>query len=161
VTLTIKNGPTDEIIQFVREGRVDVGITSVAVKDGLLECLPLLEYSYWLVSARTGSDAGFILPSPGSSLRRRVEAEIGGGQTVVAEVASLEAVPNLVKSGVGSAMLPGYALPRNRKGLRLKRLAHMGTDAVCSLCLKSDFRYSAASKFLAFVQQSFTVSSRS
>jgi DNA-binding transcriptional LysR family regulator len=161
VTLTIKNGPTDEIIQLVREGRVNVGITSVAVKDGLLECLPLLQYGYWLVRGRAGSDTGFILPSPGSSLRRRVETALGVGERVVAEVASLEAVPDLVKSGVGLAILPGYALPRNRKGLRLKRLAHMGTDAVCSLCLKSDFRYPAASKFLALVQQSFAASSKS
>ncbi len=161
VTLTIKNGLTDEIVQLVREGRVDVGITSVAIKDGLLECLPMLEYSYWLVSARTGSDSGFILPTPGSSLRRRVESELGGGQRVVAEVASLEAVPDLVKSGVGFAILPGYALPRNRKGLRLKRLTHMGTDSVCSLCLKSDLKYPAASKFVAFVKQCFTVSSGS
>ncbi len=161
VFLTVKNGPTDEIIRLVREGRVDVGITSVAIKDGLLECLPLLDYSYWLVRDRTHSDAGFILPAAGSSLRRRVESEIGGQPRVVAEVASLEAVPDLVRSGVGIAILPGYALPRNRKGLRLKRLTHMGTDSVCSLCLKSDLKYPAASKFVAFVKQCFTVSSGS
>lgn len=158
VSLTIKNGQTDEIIRLVREGRVDVGITSVAVKDGLLDCLPLLEYSYWLARARTEPEAGFILPAPGSSLRRRVESEIGGSQQVVAEVASIEAVPDLVRSGVGNAIFPGYALPRNRKGLRLKRLPHMGRDAICSLYLKSDHKYPAALKFVAFVKQCFAVS---
>ncbi len=161
VFLSIKNGSTDEVIRLVREGRVDVGITSIAVNDSLLECLPLREYSYWLAGDRTRSDAGFILPASGSSLRRRVESELGSPQRVVAEVASLEAVPDLVRSGVGIAILPGYALPRSRKGLRLKRLTHMGTDAVCSLCLKSDLKYPAALKFVTIVQQCFRVSGES
>ena len=132
----------------------------MAVGDGLLECLPLVEYSYWLVKGRAGSDAGFILPAPGSSLRRRVESEIGKPSRVVAEVASLEAVPDLVRSGVGIAILPGFALPRNRKGLRLKRLTDIGKDAISRICLKSDLKCPPAVKFESIVQQCFRTRNR-
>ena len=83
-----------------------MGIVSVAVQDALFETLPLVDYGYWLVRGRNPSDAGFILPAAGSSLRRRVESEVGKASRVVAEVASLEAVPDLVRSGVGEAILP-------------------------------------------------------
>lgn len=160
IFLSIKNGMTDEVSQLVREGQADVGIVSVAVRDGLFETLPLVDYSYWLVRGQPQSDDGFILPAAGSSLRRRVESEVRRPSRVVAEVASLEAVPNLVRSGVGSAILPGFALPQNRKGLRLKRLIHMGTDAISSICLKSDLKYPPAVKFESIVQECFRRRSR-
>jgi hypothetical protein len=65
-----------------------------------------------------------------------------------------------VRSGVGSAILPGFALPQNRKGLRLKRLTHMGTDAISSICLKSDLKYPPAVKFESIVQECFRRGSR-
>ncbi len=97
----------------------------------------------------------FTLPMPGTMLRRRVESELRDERPTVAEIASLEAVPDLVRAGVGQAILPGFLLPRDRKGLRVKRLAHMGTDTICSIRMASEHEYPAAVRFEELVQKCF------
>ncbi len=146
---------------MVRRGQADVGITSVTVHDSLLQCIPLFEYGYFLVTGRTRTTPGFIMPMPGSTLRRRIESELRDERPTIAEIASLEIVPDLVRSGVGQAILPGFLLPRNRKGLRVKRLAHMGRDAVCSIRMASALEYPAAVKFEEIVQKCFRGARRS
>ncbi len=140
---------------MVRRGQADVGITSVTVHDGLVKCIPLFEYGYFLVTGRTRTTPGFIVPMPGSRLRQRIESELRDERPTIAEIASLEVVPNLVRAGVGQAILPGFVLPSNRKGLRIKRLAHMGTDSVCSIRMASSHQYPAAVKFEETVQKCF------
>ena len=155
IVLSILNETTDGVTRMVRRGQVDVGITSVAVHDGLVKCVPLYEYAYFQVMGRARTTPGFILPMPGTMLRRRVESELRDERPTVAEIASLEVVPDLVRAGVGQAILPGFLLPRDRKGLRVKRLAHMGTDTICSIRIASEHEYPAAVKFEELVQKCF------
>lgn len=161
IVLFILNETTDGVTRMVRRGQVDMGITSVAVQDGLVKCVPLHEYGYFLITGRTRTTPGFILPMPGTRLRRRIESELRDERPTVAEIASLEIVPDLVRAGVGQSILPGFLLPRNRKGLRIKRLAHMGTDAICSIRIASAHEYPAAGKFEEIVQKCFGSASKS
>lgn len=155
IVLTIVNETADGVTRMVRRGQADMGITSVEVRDAVVRSIPLLEYGYFLVTGHTRTAPGFIVPMPGTALRQRVESELRGERPTVAEIASLEVVPDLVRSGVGQAILPGFLLPRNRKGLRIKRLTHMGTDVVSSIRIGSLYDYPPATKFEEIVQKCF------
>ena len=154
IVLSIWNETTDGVTRMVLRGQTDVGITSVEVSDPQLSCTPLFEYGYFLVAGSARATPGFIVPMPGTRLHRRIASELSGDRPVIAEIASLEVVPDLVRAGLGHAVLPGYVLPGNRKGLRIKRLTDMGTDSICGI-RKSSYEYPAAVKFGEIVQSCF------
>ncbi len=56
------NETTDGVTRMLLRGQADVGITSVAVHDGLVKCIPLYEYGYFLVSMTQA-----FIPNPAGS----------------------------------------------------------------------------------------------
>ncbi|MGE4218160.1 MAG: LysR family transcriptional regulator [Alphaproteobacteria bacterium] len=118
VELTIQPGTTEELIEAVRERRVEGAFVCGPVEDAALNATPVFEETLSILAAPGSGTLESILRRPdlrvvvlrkGCSYRRRLEdflASKGARAPRILEFGTLEAIYGCVAAGMGISLLP-------------------------------------------------------
>ena len=121
-TLSIVDGLSTPMQEWLQMGRIDVALLYNPVPSPAVETLPLLQEDLYLIAPRRGrppAGAGavtlrelpgypLIIPSRPNAIRMQVEtqlAKLGARPTVALEIDGVEAILDLVADGHGYAVL--------------------------------------------------------
>jgi len=130
-TVSIVEGLSATIQEWVRVGRVDVGLVYNPAPAPAIELAPLLEEDLCLIGPRSGRREAatvpmrelprypLIMPARPNAIRTLVEARLAGlglRPHVTLEVDAIGAIVDLVAEGLGYAILSRRALPEGEDG---------------------------------------------
>ncbi|HEX4883796.1 MAG TPA: LysR substrate-binding domain-containing protein [Casimicrobiaceae bacterium] len=133
-TVSIVEGLSSTILEWVVVGRADIGLLYNPSPSPAIDLKPLLDEDLCLVAARASGDAGpvrlrdlprhpLIIPSRPHAIRMLVEARLGAlglRPTVALEIDAIGAIVELVAEGLGYAVLPPRALHGESAARRLR-----------------------------------------
>ncbi len=175
VTVQVRTGTIDEVMQMVLRNEIDIGLVTVPVTHELLHTLPLFRDRILLVARPDTPWAAKPVSTPSelpgmpmiayeraSKFRRYVDASFeaaGITPDVIMEFDSHEAVKAMVLAGFGVAMMPSSAVVKDIQHGRLVELKIAGFEElarVTSLIIRRD-RYQSppVRAFLDLVQETF------
>lgn len=139
IKLRIAEAMSGFVLDWIREGRVDLAVLYTEVSDRTLTSSPILAEDLWLVGPTTPtagapSAAGpvpfaevarlpLILPSPNHGLRELLDREASHhalALDTVIEVDSYANIKGLVEAGMGCSILPFSAIAREAQEGRLR-----------------------------------------
>lgn len=124
-SISIVEGLTVHILEWLAMGRVDAGIVYNPPASPNVELQPLVEQSLCLISAPEATDRGasvslkdlpnyqLIIPTRPHTIRMLVESRlsaVGIKPTIALEVDGIRTILDLVQRGYGDAVLPRHAL---------------------------------------------------
>ncbi len=128
VEVTLRIAGSGEVIRWVREREIDLGVTGAPVKEEGLECLPWHQDRLVLIVGPEHPWVGrkavspdellaqpLILREPGSGTRRSLEVKLAQagysleGARVVMELGSTRAVITAVQAGLGVSLVSALA----------------------------------------------------
>lgn len=134
VVVRVREARAHEVVESVRSGAADLGVTYLTDDMPELEVEPLYREELVLVvppshplavrrlPTRRVSDVPLVVPPGGYCLRQGIDvvlAESGARQRVVAEIPTLEGICAAVRAGVGAAILPARWIVRRARRERL------------------------------------------
>ncbi|WP_174875558.1 LysR substrate-binding domain-containing protein [Vogesella oryzae] len=145
-SLAIREGLSANMLESLRNGRLDIALLYNPVPAADIDILPLCDEVLYLVELATegGSSAPvtlaelaaqpLVIPSQPHAIRMLVEAELGARglrPTVALEIDSVPAILELVADGAGCAVLSRLAVSSSDKAARL-RLRQIGEPGLFS-----------------------------
>lgn len=180
VTVHVRTGTVDSVLQMVLRNEIDVGLVTVPVNHELVRTVPLFRdrimlvtkpETPWAKEKRVLPDRLAKLPmiayERNSKFRGYIDAgfEAAGLRIdLVMEFDSHEAVKAMVKAGLGVAMMPWSAVAAELEDGRLVELKIVGLGELgrqTSLIVRRDRHYSPpVHAFLELVQEFFPESAR-
>ena len=125
--ITVTTGNTAEIVKAVEENQIDIALVTLPASGRMLEITPVVKDDFVLVAppemelprrvtATNLSRLPVLLFEPGGNTRRIIDQWIARGQTTLSPVMSLgsvEGIKAMVMAGMGCAVLPGMAVPKD------------------------------------------------
>lgn len=123
--ISVTTGDAGDVVKAVEDNAIDIGLVTLPASGRALEVTPVLDDPFMVIAppktalpARVTPAALAALPVllPGGNTRRLVEdwfAASGVSLRPVMQLASVEAIKELVAAGLGCAVLPGMALRRD------------------------------------------------
>ena len=124
LTLALSESRTAEIVQGLRDGRIDAALVSLPLPQGGLAVAPLFVEPFWLACpaehalARGGALSATEIAGPelllldeGNCLRDQAIAACGAGSAAGRHATSLETLRSMVAAGAGYTLLPALAVP--------------------------------------------------
>lgn len=169
----IHSGDSRDVIEMIRDGRVEIGFIGKPVNDIKLSAEPLWNDSLMLVFGKdhplAGSDSltvsdlnkiSFIGREEGSGTRSIIEnalnkASSGIKLKVICEMGSSEAVKEAVVAGLGAAIISVHAVKRELASGVIKAIPIKGLNIIRTFFMihRKDFRpLSRHREFMAFVR---------
>ena len=122
--LSLSESRTAEIIEGLRDGRIDAALVSLPVPQHGLAVAPLFVEPFWLacpadhalarggaLSATEIAGPDLLLLDEGNCLRDQAIAACGAGSSVGRHATSLETLRSMVAAGAGYTLLPALAVP--------------------------------------------------
>lgn len=175
VTVHVRTGTIDEVLQMVLRNEIDIGLITVPLTHELIHTMPLFRDRILLVASPDTPWAQRPIVSPEdlggmpmiayervSKFRRYVDSSFeAAGMTpdVVMEFDSHQAVKAMVLEGFGVAMMPSSAVARDIEHGRLVELKIAGFEElarVTSLIIRRDRHQSPPVRaFLDLVRETF------
>lgn len=170
VELSLKTGTTCELIEAVREGRVDGAFVCGPVVDDSLDTRTMFREELALIAppgidsvkALVGrGDVRILVLRAGCSYRQRLEAllaRLGIPQPRMLEFGTLEAISACVSAGLGITLLPRGLVERTRSAGGVSILKPPAAEALVEtvfLRRRDSFVTSALSAFLTRAAQAF------
>ncbi|ANN67552.1 LysR family transcriptional regulator [Bordetella bronchialis] len=124
--ITVATGNTPDIVKSIEENVLDIGLVTMPAAGRALEVTPVLKDEFLLlapagmslparITAEALSRKPVLLFEPGGNTRRIADEWFGRSGIDLRPVMSLgsvEAIKGLVAAGLGCAILPGMAVPR-------------------------------------------------
>ncbi|MDQ8730624.1 LysR family transcriptional regulator [Bradyrhizobium sp. LHD-71] len=136
--ITVSTGNTADVVRAVDDNTIDVALVTLPASGRLLEITPILDDEFVLLApasiklpprltAQALSALPILLFEPGGNTRRIADEWFRrSGITLKPEMSlgSVEAIKELVRAGLGCAVLPAMAVQseRHRKGLVVRSL---------------------------------------
>ncbi|MGU3540263.1 LysR substrate-binding domain-containing protein [Methylobacterium sp. A54F] len=124
LALALSEARTAEILDGLRDGRIDAALVSLPVAASGLTVAPLFVEPFWLTcpadhalaqggALRAGDIAGpdLLLLDEGNCLRDQTLAACRAGGTAGRHATSLETLRSMVAAGAGYTLLPALAVP--------------------------------------------------
>jgi LysR family hydrogen peroxide-inducible transcriptional activator len=123
LSLALSEARTAEILEGLRDGRIDAALVSLPIPSSGLTVSPLFEEPFLLACpadhglARGVLDAGriagpdLLLLDEGNCLRDQTIAACGAGPATGRHATSLETLRSMVAAGAGYTLLPALAAP--------------------------------------------------
>ncbi|MCJ2013818.1 LysR substrate-binding domain-containing protein [Methylobacterium sp. J-076] len=124
LSLSLSESRTADIVEGLREGRIDAALVSLPLGPGTLSLSPLFIEPFLLVcpaehalaqggALSAGAIAGpdLLLLDEGNCLRDQAIAACGAGSSVGRHATSLETLRSMVAAGAGYTLLPALAVP--------------------------------------------------
>jgi LysR family hydrogen peroxide-inducible transcriptional activator len=124
LSLALSEARTAEILEGLRDGRVDAALVSLPLPASGLTISPLFVEPFWLAcpadhalarggALRATDIAGpdLLLLDEGNCLRDQTVAACGAGSSAGRHATSLETLRSMVAAGAGYTLLPALALP--------------------------------------------------
>ena len=124
--LSLSESRTTEIVEGLRDGRIDAALVSLPVAQHGLTVAPLFVEPFWLAcpadhalargGALSATEIGgpdLLLLDEGNCLRDQTIAACGAGTSVGRHATSLETLRSMVAAGAGYTLLPALAVPAN------------------------------------------------
>lgn len=124
LSLSLSESRTADILEGLREGRIDAALVSLPLNQGRLALSPLFIEPFHLVcpaehslaqggALSAGAIAGpdLLLLDEGNCLRDQTIAACGAGSSVGRHATSLETLRSMVAAGAGYTLLPALAVP--------------------------------------------------
>lgn len=137
--ITVSTGNTADIVKAVDDNIIDAGLVTLPTAGRMLEITPVLDDEFVLIAppnmqlpARLTAAALSTLPvllfEPGGNTRHITDKWFARSDITLQPIMSLgsvEAIKELVRAGLGCAVLPGMATrqARDRKGLVVRSLS--------------------------------------
>ncbi|MGA2550563.1 MAG: LysR family transcriptional regulator [Burkholderiaceae bacterium] len=137
--ITVTTGNSLDIIHAIEENQLDLGLVTMPVGGRSLDVRPVLKDEFVLIAPSSMTLPLRLTPSalaalplllfePGGNTRRIVDqwfAQHGVALTPVMALGSVGALQELVRAGLGCAILPGMAVPgpKEREGLKVRFLS--------------------------------------
>ncbi|WP_342105904.1 LysR substrate-binding domain-containing protein [Methylobacterium sp. SI9] len=124
LTLSLQESRTADIVEGLRDGRIDAALVSLPVPQLGLTASPLFIEPFWLacpaehalarggaLSAAEIAGPDLLLLDEGNCLRDQTIAACGAGSSVGRHATSLETLRSMVAAGAGYTLLPALAVP--------------------------------------------------
>ena len=122
--ITVTTGNTPEIAKAVEDNVIDIGLVTMPVSGRSFEIIPVLKDEFVLISPRDMPLPARITPAvlatkpvvlfePGGNTRRIADRWLARGGVSLKPLMSLgsvEAIKEMVRAGLGCAILPGMAV---------------------------------------------------
>ncbi|QPF87608.1 LysR family transcriptional regulator [Bradyrhizobium genosp. L] len=137
--ITVTTGNTADIAKAVEDNTIDIGLVTLPVSGRSFEITPVLNDEFMLIAPDDMKLPARITPSvlatrpvllfePGGNTRRTADEWLTRGGVSLKPLMSLgsvEAIKEMVRAGLGCAILPGMAVPARAKqhGLVVRPLA--------------------------------------
>lgn len=175
VTMHVRTGTIDEVLQMVLRNEIDIGLVTVPLTHELIHTMPLFRdrillvaspdtpwAKYHVVSAPDLSAMPMIAYERASKFRAYVDASFeaaGITPDIIMEFDSHQAVKAMVIAGFGVAMMPSSAVAEDISKGRLVELKILGFEElgrVTSLIIRRDRHQSPpVHAFLSLVREQF------
>ena len=152
ISMTIMEGLSGLVLEWLTMGRIDVGILYNAVPSSTLQIEPMLRDDLCVVASpasdlpddiitlREAAKHPIIIASRQHGLRKLVEATAAAHNlslNVVLEIDALRSTVDLVETGIGCTFLPASAVQRRVKAGTLKTIQLVDPTIVGTLSLSS------------------------
>ncbi|WP_267355375.1 MULTISPECIES: LysR substrate-binding domain-containing protein [unclassified Methylobacterium] len=124
LTLSLRESRTADIVEGLRDGRIDAALVSLPVPQHGLTASPLFIEPFWLacpaehalarggaLSATEIAGPDLLLLDEGNCLRDQAIAACGAGSSIGRHATSLETLRSMVAAGAGYTLLPALAVP--------------------------------------------------
>jgi LysR family nitrogen assimilation transcriptional regulator len=153
-SVSIVEGLSATIQEWVQVGRADVGLVYNPTPMPALELEPLLEEELCLIARRSAKRAAatvpmrelprypLILPTRPNAIRTLIESRLAGiglRPNVTLEVDAISAIVDLVAEGLGCAILSRRALPRDalRAGLTARPIVRPALKSALAIAVSA------------------------
>ncbi|MBR0799100.1 LysR family transcriptional regulator [Bradyrhizobium jicamae] len=127
--ITVTTGNTAEIARAVEDNTIDIGLVTLPVSGRSFEVTPVLDDEFVLIAPRDMALPARITPAvlstrpmvlfePGGNTRRTADewlARGGVSPKPLMSLGSVEAIKEMVRAGLGCAILPGMAVSARPK----------------------------------------------
>ncbi|WP_375783532.1 LysR family transcriptional regulator [Bradyrhizobium sp. Pha-3] len=127
--ITVTTGNTAEIARAVEDNTIDVGLVTLPVSGRSFEITPVMNDEFVLIAPHDMQLPARITPEvlatrpvllfePGGNTRRTADEWLARGGVSLKPLMSLgsvEAIKEMVRAGLGCAILPGMAVPAKTK----------------------------------------------
>ncbi|MBR0870835.1 LysR family transcriptional regulator [Bradyrhizobium tropiciagri] len=127
--ITVTTGNTTDIAKAVEDNTLDIGLVTLPVSGRSFEITPVLDDEFVLIAPRDLPLPARITPAvlvtkpvllfePGGNTRRTADEWLARGGVSLKPLMSLgsvEAIKEMVRAGLGCAVLPGMAVPAQPK----------------------------------------------
>ncbi|MGY3697896.1 DNA-binding transcriptional LysR family regulator [Bradyrhizobium sp. USDA 3240] len=127
--ITVTTGNTVEIARAVEDNTIDIGLVTLPVSGRSFEITPVMNDEFVLIAPYDMKLPARITPEvlasrpvllfePGGNTRRTADEWLARGGVSLKPLMSLgsvEAIKEMVRAGLGCAILPGMAVPANTK----------------------------------------------
>ncbi|OKO76225.1 LysR family transcriptional regulator [Bradyrhizobium sp. NAS96.2] len=127
--ITVTTGNTAEIARAVEDNTIDIALVTLPVSGRSFEITPVMNDGFVLIAPREMKLPARITPEvlatrpvllfePGGNTRRTADEWLARGGVSLKPLMSLgsvEAIKEMVRAGLGCAILPGMAVPANTK----------------------------------------------
>ncbi|MCC8958212.1 LysR family transcriptional regulator [Bradyrhizobium sp. Pear77] len=127
--ITVTTGNTAEIARAVEDNTIDIGLVTLPVSGRSFEITPVMNDEFVLIAPRDMMLPARITPEvlatgpvllfePGGNTRRTADEWLARGGVSLKPLMSLgsvEAIKEMVRAGLGCAILPGMAVPARTK----------------------------------------------
>jgi len=123
--ISVTTGDSADVTKAVEDSSIDIGLVTLPASGRALEVTPVLDDPFLVIAPPKTQLPARVTPAtlaalpvllPGGNTRRLVEgwfAASGVSLRPVMQLASVEAIKELVAAGLGCAVLPGMALRRD------------------------------------------------
>ncbi|VIO73640.1 LysR family transcriptional regulator [Bradyrhizobium ivorense] len=123
--ITVTTGNTAEIAKAVEDNTIDIALVTLPVSGRSFEITPVMDDEFVLIAPRAMALPARITPAvlaskpvllfePGGNTRRTADEWLARGGVSLKPLMSLgsvEAIKEMVRAGLGCAILPGMAVP--------------------------------------------------
>ncbi|QOZ25470.1 LysR family transcriptional regulator [Bradyrhizobium sp. CCBAU 51753] len=123
--ITVTTGNTAEIAKAVEDNTIDIALVTLPVSGRSFEITPVMDDEFVLIAPRAMALPARITPAvlaskpvllfePGGNTRRTADEWLARGRVSLKPLMSLgsvEAIKEMVRAGLGCAILPGMAVP--------------------------------------------------
>ncbi|MCC8942050.1 LysR family transcriptional regulator [Bradyrhizobium sp. Arg68] len=117
--ITVTTGNTAEIAKAVEDNTIDIALVTLPVSGRSFEITPVMDDEFVLIAPRAMALPARITPAvlaskpvllfePGGNTRRTADEWLARGGV---SLGSVEAIKEMVRAGLGCAILPGMAVP--------------------------------------------------
>ncbi|MBR1219157.1 LysR family transcriptional regulator [Bradyrhizobium sp. U87765 SZCCT0131] len=123
--ISVTTGDAGDVVKAVEDNAIDIGLVALPASGRALDVTPVLDDPFMVIAPPKTALPARVTPAtlaalpvllPGGNTRRLVEdwfAASGVSLRPVMQLASVEAIKELVAAGLGCAVLPGMALRRD------------------------------------------------
>ncbi|GBU18908.1 MULTISPECIES: LysR substrate-binding domain-containing protein [Methylobacterium] len=169
LSLALSEARTAEIVEGLRDGRIDAALVSLPISGAGLTLSPLFVEPFWLAcpsdhalaqggALRAIDIAGpdLLLLDEGNCLRDQAIAACGAGSGAPRHATSLETLRSMVAAGAGYTLLPSLAVPQGPDPSGLVALRSFDADGpgrtIALAWRASDPRAAGLSHLAAFLR---------